>query len=211
MKTCTKCGEAKPLREFPKEPRNVDGHQAGCKECRKKSNREWRDRTRAENIARGAAAVEKLCPCCDTVKPASEFYKNACARSGLDSYCKLCSKDLTRKLHKENHEKISAYRREYRDRNRDAIKAKQREKTTGFTTEMTVAAVMIQDGLCAICKTPLVGLDPRKTHADHCHVTGRARGILCHSCNIGLGMFSDNPTRLQAAIDYLKNPPLGIL
>lgn len=59
-----------------------------------------------------------------------------------------------------------------------------------------------QGGLCAIC-----GRSESLEQAlalDHCHKTGRLRGLLCMQCNTGLGMFRDNPETLQAAIDYLN-------
>lgn len=72
-----------------------------------------------------------------------------------------------------------------------------------------------QLGRCAICATELVnGLDPFrpvKGHApnevarvDHCHETGRIRGLLCFSCNVGLGKFRDNETLLLKAARYLR-------
>jgi hypothetical protein len=39
---------------------------------------------------------------------------------------------------------------------------------------------------------------------DHCHDTGRLRGMLCSQCNVGIGMFADSQDRLRKAIAYLK-------
>jgi hypothetical protein len=55
-----------------------------------------------------------------------------------------------------------------------------------------------QRGLCGVCQ---VGLPE---HVDHDHVTGRIRGILCFTCNIGMGNFGDDPDRLLRAANYLK-------
>lgn len=54
---------------------------------------------------------------------------------------------------------------------------------------------------CGICSTKLT---KNSAHVDHCHATERVRGVLCQSCNHGLGNFKDSPQRLQSAIDYLK-------
>lgn len=63
--------------------------------------------------------------------------------------------------------------------------------------------VEAQDGVCAICQNPC------KTNArlsvDHCHDTGRIRGLLCNQCNQGLGQFQDNPERLRKAAKYLES------
>jgi hypothetical protein len=58
---------------------------------------------------------------------------------------------------------------------------------------------------CAIC-----GEYPDRLHRDHDHKTGRARGGLCHHCNIGLGMFRDDIERLRAAIRYLDAAREGV-
>ena len=55
-----------------------------------------------------------------------------------------------------------------------------------------------QDWACLICKEI-----PKRLYVDHCHETGRFRGLLCLKCNSGLGMFQDSPARLQTAIEYL--------
>ena len=51
---------------------------------------------------------------------------------------------------------------------------------------------------CAICGST------EKLCVDHCHSSGNVRGILCHHCNTGLGMFKDNDQALAAAIRYLR-------
>lgn len=55
---------------------------------------------------------------------------------------------------------------------------------------------------CGICD---IRITENKINIDHCHNTGKIRGILCSSCNKGLGMFKDNTKLLNKAIEYLKN------
>jgi phage N-6-adenine-methyltransferase len=56
----------------------------------------------------------------------------------------------------------------------------------------------LQGGLCAICR-----VNPA-THIDHCHKTGKVRGILCHWCNVGIGLLGDSIPILRYAIEYLE-------
>ena len=54
-----------------------------------------------------------------------------------------------------------------------------------------------QNGVCALCNERPV------KHTDHCHVSGRLRELLCQKCNMGLGMFNDDPYLLMRAVKYL--------
>jgi len=62
--------------------------------------------------------------------------------------------------------------------------------------------LLAQNKCCAIC-----GLSEEKLGSilfvDHDHVSGKIRGLLCDSCNKGLGMFKDNAEILKKAIEYL--------
>lgn len=73
----------------------------------------------------------------------------------------------------------------------------------GITAEDYDALRVAQDDTCAICGRP----DPLSKsgvwHVDHCHSTGRVRGLLCTKCNTGLGLFEDDAARLASAIKYL--------
>ncbi len=66
------------------------------------------------------------------------------------------------------------------------------------------AMLAAQGGGCAICHEP-ASSDGRGLHVDHDHETGRVRGLLCNSCNHGLGKFRDDPALLRAAIKYLSD------
>lgn len=56
-----------------------------------------------------------------------------------------------------------------------------------------------QGGLCAICR------ERPAEHLDHDHGTGAVRGVLCRTCNTGLGMFGDDPETISRAADYAAN------
>jgi hypothetical protein len=56
--------------------------------------------------------------------------------------------------------------------------------------------------LCAICESPLTG--GYKVHIDHDHDTNIVRGILCKSCNNGIGFLKDSPAILRKAAIYLE-------
>lgn len=57
-----------------------------------------------------------------------------------------------------------------------------------------------QDNLCKCCGDELI-----LPHVDHCHISGKVRGLLCNNCNTGLGLFRDDKNRLLLAITYLEN------
>src|SRR5262249_25053635 len=59
--------------------------------------------------------------------------------------------------------------------------------------------LVFQNGACAICKKKSKGI----LCVDHCHVTGKVRGLLCKKCNSALGFCDDDPIRMQAGAGQL--------
>ena len=74
----------------------------------------------------------------------------------------------------------------------------------GLTLDDKKNQLDYQNNQCAICQTDLLDRAPQSVHIDHCHGSKKLRGILCGSCNTGLGMFKDTHEILQRAIDYLS-------
>lgn len=72
-----------------------------------------------------------------------------------------------------------------------------------MTDEQYHEMMKTQEGKCAICGTTFTD-KPRHIHIDHCHSTGKVRGLLCKPCNQGLGMFKDDPALLKAAAYYVE-------
>ena len=61
-----------------------------------------------------------------------------------------------------------------------------------------------QSGGCAICgRKPEQQKRYQTLHVDHCHETGKVRGLLCDQHNLLLGQFNDDPKLLRRAADYL--------
>ena len=79
---------------------------------------------------------------------------------------------------------------------------------TGFSQELILALVQSQGNRCAICSN---SFDERRMHADHCHTTGKPRGLLCHHCNLIEGMISRigiDPVEFgHRLVSYLSDPP----
>lgn len=119
---------------------------------------------------------QKCCIDCKEYKNADEYYNN---KFGKISVCKSCSHKRSKVYHKDIY----------------------RYKKYGITKEEFEKLETRHSSTCPICEKPLIG----EIHIDHCHISGKVRGILCGKCNKGLGQFDDNIIFLTNAIKYLKN------
>lgn len=145
----------------------------------------------------------KLCPKCKEEKYFSQFGKDSTKKIGLSSYCKSCSLEKRKKLYSENREEERIKRKSYYERNKGKSKGYSLKNLYGLTVEQFANMKALQNYSCKICKTHESNLK-RKLFVDHCHETGKIRGLLCQSCNTMIGTAKDNVLVLQAGIDYLS-------
>src|SRR5216684_4763704 len=101
------------------------------------------------------------------------------------------NREKRRAYYEANKERLNANRKAYREAHKDLMAQRYRAATLlhdfGLTVEEWEALYEKQQGKCAICQK---SIERRwQSHTDHCHITGRVRGILCHHCNVGLGNF----------------------
>lgn len=156
----------------------------------------------------------KTCTKCGKHKKSSEFFKRNDTKSWqtLRSHCKDCTSKKTSTYYSENSEKYKSLSKEWYIKNRSRLveynknhKEETRQynlmKKYGIGLDDFDALLKIQGGLCAICKKSS-GTKP--LFVDHCHKTGKVRGLLCGSCNSAIGLLKESTTSMTRAIKYLK-------
>ena len=99
-------------------------------------------------------------------------------------------------------EKAIIHSKVYRSNNKHKIQIRMRFKKYGITKEQYDVMYLNQLGLCAICHKPFGEETP---HVDHCHNTGKIRGLLHKDCNLLLGCAGDCPDKLRFAAEYLES------
>ncbi len=65
-----------------------------------------------------------------------------------------------------------------------------------------------QNHKCKICNE--LDKQNKRLCIDHCHVTKKVRGLLCHKCNRALGQFKENIAIIENAINYLKEAQINV-
>lgn len=108
---------------------------------------------------------------------------------------KIASREAQRKRRAKNPERVRELGKESERR--------RRMRRYGISEEVYSILLEKQNNACAICSLTFKNIG-RYIHIDHCHSTGKVRGILCHHCNILLGNAKDSVKTLSKAINYLK-------
>lgn len=112
-------------------------------------------------------------------------------RNAPKSHCKTCQQEFNNKWREKNKEKWRAINKESQKR--------WRLKNIYKISEIELERLNKRSkGKCEICRIK------KAEYIDHCHETGKVRGILCRNCNTGIGMFNDDANFLIRASKYLN-------
>jgi len=132
------------------------------------------------------AKLTRKCYSCKEKKDLSEFPSHSGKPHNKGYQCKLCCRGSQKG--KYTKEEISV-------KNKKAMM----KMKYGLSLEQIEQMKKDQNFKCKICKVET------RLAVDHCHTSGRIRGLLCIKCNTGLGMFLDNVLFLKSAQEYLNN------
>ena len=203
-KQCTHCMMERDISLFHKNKYCTDGRRIVCKYCVSKERQE-RYKV-AKNQPNQCPFNEMTCTKCNLTKPIADFGDMPTATFGKKLRCRACERFRQRK--QEETKRNCPY-------GRIKIHHKSRKTRLRKLYGMTIADYDImlhsQNGLCAICGKPETAKrhdkhngEIRDMAVDHCHETGKVRGLLCCNCNQGIGKLGDNIQTLKNAIAYLE-------
>ncbi len=86
---------------------------------------------------------------------------------------------------------------------KDKVRNRLLVKRCGTTLEQKEQMFVAQGRKCACCRS-VIPKSKRGWMLDHDHETGRVRGVVCHPCNIALGLVNDSIEHLKMLIEYLQ-------
>ena len=144
----------------------------------------------------------RICRICGESKPYSEMVKNKVFSCGIDTICLVCSRNKVKVWRKENPEKRAEQVK--REIGKTYTINKHLRSKYGIDHAQYNELLVKQKESCKICGIHHSLLSKRMA-VDHCHETGKIRGLLCSSCNSILGYAYDNTNTLEKAIQYLKD------
>lgn len=205
-KECTRCREIKPLSEFYQSKYSKDNKQSYCSSCSKELKRRWKinrqEVGRIKNIrsqkeiSKDIESEIKRCPYCGKDRLFSDFYKDRGRADGVSYSCRECLKISSKEIREDKPGKVRRSRREVILRSKYNISQQDYD-----------LLLSSQGNKCCICGTSAESYTRSGKSVplavDHCHSTGKVRGLLCNQCNIGIGNLKDNPEVIKNALEYL--------
>ncbi|MFI2377736.1 endonuclease VII domain-containing protein [Streptomyces sp. NPDC018964] len=133
----------------------------------------------------------KRCAWCGEDKPRAAFARKRSNLDGLQPHCRDCASHRNATASDGLSTRCKAGRAA-------EGRAGHLKRQYGLTEAERDELIASQGGVCCIC------LAAPAAHVDHCHETGRVRGVLCFSCNAALGQFKDRPDAIRRAAAYVE-------
>ena len=109
--------------------------------------------------------------------------------------------------HIKNKLKYDETKKDYYQKNLTGFRERMLKREYNLSINDYEKLLSDQNGNCKICGLPETSMNKygvKNLAVDHCHTTGRVRGLLCSRCNRGLGYFKDDKVLLKKAIKYLE-------
>jgi len=147
--------------------------------------------------------VELICTNCNQSKTIKDFPCVSKTNRKPRTQCKQCCAKKQKEFYANKPEQYQNYVKQRRYKNKGLYKRVANLKTFGLTIEDYENMLLRQNNQCAICGTKQC-TSGKRFAVDHCHQTGRIRGLLCLRCNQAIGKFNDNYFLLQQAADYVS-------
>ena len=108
----------------------------------------------------------------------------------------------------ENKEKLNAANKKWREENKEqnelVTETARLKRKYNLAREDYIALIEGQNNCCKTCGLPAKDNIQGKLYVDHCHNTGKVRGLLCMKCNTALGLLNDDKELLQKMLEYLS-------
>lgn len=212
-KLCPDCGELKEAGQFYKNRSARDGLNSYCKPCWAVRAKAQRQKTKLREVS----ADPKVCGACGELRSSGEFYKDMTRADHLSPSCKSCIKRDRLSYYERNKDQIKARVAAYQKANpevqaRSVAKRRANGKRRladvrqryGVSEEQYAEMMERAGGVCEICGRVPSEVSKKGACVDHCHDSGKVRGILCAPCNAGIGSLQDDPAVLRRAIEYLE-------
>ena len=188
-KVCRQCNRLLSFSEFYKDIRMKDGKKSYCILCCKQRWNEKPGRPRTGRVY--VEPSEKFCRGCSTTLPIGLFNLRSGRKNGRASRCKQC---------------VSRTNKEYSTKNAGRSRRANLKSKYQMTEEQYFAILSAQDGHCGLCKNTVSGRgDSSWLVVDHDHITGVVRGLLCHNCNVAVGMIESAGTDVEKLVLWIQN------
>ena len=129
------------------------------------------------------------------------YFKAIDAKRSGDQKRKARRRETNRLWYATNKERKNATRKAWRARNPERELNQALSGHYGITADEYRNMLARQNGVCKICDGEN---NCKRLWVDHCHTTNKIRGLLCASCNTGIGNLQDSPALLRKAADYIE-------
>ncbi len=142
----------------------------------------------------------QTCSKCGELKPFSEFHKLKAQKNGHRPDCKACHQVMKKAYNPKRNIKRKQNPR-YQEKNLES----NLRTAYGITLEEYNALVFQQSGVCKVCKQlpTETSNQTNRLVVDHCHKTGRVRGLMCPNCNCALGHLKESVQLCQELAQYI--------